>query len=975
MKRSILPILFLIFAFEGFAQDIGVSDINSPSTGCNLGINSVSVDLTNYGATQTLLTFNIRYQLDGGSVVSQSQVLTNFSANSTQTVTFTVPINLTSNYGSHTLIAYTDLTADTDRSNDTTSKVVINYQPTDGGLLSADDTVCQTSNGDTLFLTDNVGAVQQWESNNGAGYMPIVTTDSFLVYSNLSTTTMYRVLVKNGDCSSDYSNVATITVDTPAEAGSLAASKIICFGDPGDTLRLTSYNGNIAYWQKNEGSGWIDVANTDDTLIYSSLATTTRFRAVVERGACDADTSNEVTITVLPKSEGGTITPSSSNVCAYNNSGTLTLQNKIGNVLRWELSDDNGGTWIPFVKTDTFHTFTNLAATRQFRALVQFQNCDAVYSSVAVVNVEAAANAGTLQEDKQVCAGSMGDTLRLVNYDGTIVKWQINSGSTWTDIANSTDTLVYPAPTSNSQYRVVVSKGSCPNDTSNVVSVSVVSDTKGGKIVPKTSLGCENDNSGVLKLSNKQGNVTRWEISDDNGSTWVPVVNSSDSQQYNNLASSRLYRVLVEATGCPAKYSDTAEVQIFAKPVGGEVLEDKSICGGTNLDTLTLVNYEGTVTKWQSNNGSGWNDINNTTDTLIVSSIFQTTSYRAIVGNSICPNDTSDQATLTIISNTYGGMIQKDDSVCKDINAGTLVLQGHIGDIRWWEFSTDNGVNWNLLANEDTTQGYLNLNKTTWYRVLVEGTNCPNDYSDTAVLTTYTPPLKITPSDTTSFCLGGEVDLEATAGYSSYSWSTGETSSSITATTDDSYKVTITDKRGCTNSDSIKVTVFELPIADAGEDVTISLGATIQLFGSGGEYYNWSPGESLSDSLAASPFANPIATTTYELVVTDENGCTGSDQVIVTVNKDYNFNGKNLITPNGDGVNDTWKVDNILPYKECTVTIINRFGAVVFEKTGYDNSWDGTDGDKVVSDGTYYFIITCEGTNEVFKGNITLLTK
>ena len=74
-------------------------------------------------------------------------------------------------------------------------------------------------------------------------------------------------------------------------------------------------------------------------------------------------------------------------------------------------------------------------------------------------------------------------------------------------------------------------------------------------------------------------------------------------------------------------------------------------------------------------------------------------------------------------------------------------------------------------------------------------------------------------------------------------------------------------------------------IADAGIDVVACQGDSIQLMGVGGVSYSWTPAAGLSDSQVDNPFALPEVTTTYELTVTDENGCTDTDEVTVTINE------------------------------------------------------------------------------------------
>jgi gliding motility-associated-like protein len=74
----------------------------------------------------------------------------------------------------------------------------------------------------------------------------------------------------------------------------------------------------------------------------------------------------------------------------------------------------------------------------------------------------------------------------------------------------------------------------------------------------------------------------------------------------------------------------------------------------------------------------------------------------------------------------------------------------------------------------------------------------------------------------------------------------------------------------------------------------------------------------------------------------------------------------NVFTPNKDGVNDVFKIEN-LP-ENIHLTVYNRWGAVVYSSTNYQNNWDG-DG---LSDGVYYYILSSSEDNHK-KGIITIL--
>lgn len=65
----------------------------------------------------------------------------------------------------------------------------------------------------------------------------------------------------------------------------------------------------------------------------------------------------------------------------------------------------------------------------------------------------------------------------------------------------------------------------------------------------------------------------------------------------------------------------------------------------------------------------------------------------------------------------------------------------------------------------------------------------------------------------------------------------------------------------------------------------------------------------------------------------------------------------NMITPNGDGVNDVWIVKNILKYPNNEVRIFDREGRVVFNMNGYDNTWDGRFNGNPLPEDTYYYIL------------------
>ncbi|MEL6561523.1 MAG: cadherin domain-containing protein [Bacteroidota bacterium] len=66
----------------------------------------------------------------------------------------------------------------------------------------------------------------------------------------------------------------------------------------------------------------------------------------------------------------------------------------------------------------------------------------------------------------------------------------------------------------------------------------------------------------------------------------------------------------------------------------------------------------------------------------------------------------------------------------------------------------------------------------------------------------------------------------------------------------------------------------------------------------------------------------------------------------------------NAFTPNGDGVNDTWYIDNISFHPDARIIVINDRGNVVFESIGYDTPWNGQFNGNILSFGVYYYSIS-----------------
>jgi gliding motility-associated-like protein len=82
------------------------------------------------------------------------------------------------------------------------------------------------------------------------------------------------------------------------------------------------------------------------------------------------------------------------------------------------------------------------------------------------------------------------------------------------------------------------------------------------------------------------------------------------------------------------------------------------------------------------------------------------------------------------------------------------------------------------------------------------------------------------------------------------------------------------------------------------------------------------------------------------------------------------FEISNIVTPNDDGQNDTWKISDYTKITGCDVTIYNRWGQPVYASSAYQNEWGGTKDGQPLPDGVYYYSIKCSDTD--YTGTVNL---
>jgi gliding motility-associated-like protein len=365
--------------------------------------------------------------------------------------------------------------------------------------------------------------------------------------------------------------------------------------------------------------------------------------------------------------------------------------------------------------------------------------------------------------------------------------------------------------------------------------------------------------------------------------------------------------------------------------------------------------------QWQQNiDGVGWVDIAGATDTILTRSFSAvgTYAYRLSVADSgnigIANCRIASNAVSVNIRAYPNASISKTGEACIGKN---LTLSVQSTSTYAWSgpnnfTSTDSAITFTNLTPANAGKYYINV-----FNIY----GCAS--VDSILVTVDADPVATAIADT-SICLGKSVNLNGSGGMY-YLWqpATGLSSDSIAnpiATPADTtaYTLKITDAHGCTDTTSVHVNTLLPPTVKAGPNQAILQGESAQITasvtGSDINYY-WLPDVYIKGDDLLTAIVNPPSDTTYTLYAVSNDGCgTATGSVFVRVYQKLMI--PNAFSPNGDGINDLWKITPIDAYTNAEITVFDRYGQTVFHTTNFA-PWNGTINGKPLPVGTYYYLI------------------
>jgi gliding motility-associated-like protein len=905
-----------------------------------------------------------------------------------------------------------------------------------GGRIAASQAICAGATPSPLTsdttATGGSGAIAyQWQSSTDNSTFTDIGGATGATYAPgaLTATTYYRRRASVGAaCAPAYSNVVTITVAPALAAGTIAADQTLCFGATPAPLTSTAGasggTGSYTYqWQSStaNNANFTDIPGaTSASYAPGVLAGTTYFRRQVTSGGCGPVFSNVVALTVLPALTAGSIAADQT-VCAGTAPAPLTsVAGPSGGTgtfaYQWESSTDNTNFTAIGGATGATYTPGALTITTYFRRQVTSGGCTAAPSNVVTITVAPALVAGSIGSNQALCAGSVAAALTSTapasGGPGSLTyQWESSSdNNTFTTIGGANGLTFSPGTLNTTTYyrrRVDASSG-CAPAYSNVVTITVTPAVVAGTIAADQTVCLGTTPAALTSAAGASGGTGsyayQWQSSTDNNNFTAIGGATGETYAPGVLTATTYFRRQVTSGSCGPVASNVVTIIVTPALVAGTIGADQTVCAGSAPTPLTSTAGASGGTgsyayQWQSStDNSTFTAIGGATgETYAPGALTVTTYFRRQVTSGTCAAAVSNVVTIQVqplVTPTVTLATPPVQCAGTPLTFTAVVTNaGAAPTYQWYVNNVAMATGPTFTSSTLATGDVVRVDVTPTLGLCSTG---PATASVTVTRTaTPVPTLAIAgpsapqcPGELLTFSISSVTNAGAAP---AYQWQVngadvpGATTPVFSSTTlRDGQTVTLrlrtTDACGqavTAVSNGVVVRVLPPVVVNAGPDKEILEGSSVVLEGTADGNYPviWTPalGLTIPVSNPLRPTAAPLVTTTYTLSA-GTGGCASSDQVTVTVRPAIRL--PNAISPNGDGIDDTWQIDNIELYPENTVNIFNRWGDKIFSAENYSraNEWRGDIKGQPAPVGTYYYVVVTKGPlGRSYAGPITVV--
>jgi gliding motility-associated-like protein len=675
----------------------------------------------------------------------------------------------------------------------------------------------------------------------------------------------------------------------------------------------------------------------------------------------------------------------------------------------------NQNTGLYYYSPHTTYTFlnTNTSALRDTIKLYTTSSTpDGCGSTSQVYTIPVSVNNKPVAKFLYTSSGCVSDSVLLTdqstNSSGLLNQWLWDFGDGTSDnrLSATPFSKKYAAGGNYPVKLKVVSDIGCASDS--VVQTIPISDKPVAKFTYQSITCVNNDIVFTDASSTSSGTITKWTWNlDDGAGSFTNTTNTSPKTQYAIYGSKNPVLSVETSTGCK---SDPFTIPLKVNPLPNVGFISPAVClndaNAPFTDTTTIA--EGSLVSYLWNFNAGSPAI--TPGPVPISSTLQNPQVKYNKSDnykvSLTVSSAAGCAATKIQDFTVNGTNPR--ASFRFANAapycGTKAIQLQNTSTVDFGNVTKLEIYWDLVGSPSVKQvdqspspnkiypySYTNPSVPTNYKVKLlaysGGTSCVDSTIQT--ITVYPQPKAAFTVSASQLCYGQTVsftDKSYTGSSAATTWAWNLADGDVSTVQNpvkqfnDSGLLTTSmyfyNADGCiSDTASQQLTVYPNPKLTLTHNVTVLSGGTttlVPLYVYGNQLqYLWTPATYLSSDTSTMPKTVPSDDITYRLTLTAQGGCSVSDTVFVKVLKGPEV--PNAFSPNGDGINDTWRIKYLESYPGATVEVYNRYGQIVYRSVGYSVDWDGTYNGRPLPVATYYYIINPRNGREVITGSVTII--
>jgi gliding motility-associated-like protein len=773
--------------------------------------------------------------------------------------------------------------------------------------------------------------------------------------------------------------------------GSISGPSTVCQGDTGKIYSVNPVAGATGYhWNVPAGVIITSGNNTNIiTVTYTATSVSGSFSVNAYTSICNGTISPPFPVTVNPTTIPTLTGPDS--LCAGSTGNIYSTEAGMLNYI-WTVS--SGGT-ITAGGTASSNTVTvtwNVAGPQQVMVLyTNSYGCKALNPTSYNVTVEPLpGSTGNITGASLICAGAAGLVYTVSPVTGAIsYVWTLPPGFSIVS-GNGTNAITVDVATGASLGTILVyATNSCGPGPSSPPFPVVIITPPTGNAGPDGST-CQTNPFTVTQASASDYIAYHWHSSGHGVFTDTATLSPTYTPAQGETGPVTLTLIIYGNAPCG---KDSSKMILTVEPkatvnAGSEL----NTCGQNSVQIKgsSASDYQSLL--WTTTGSGVFDDpaILHPTYTPGISDINDGSVSLTLHATSTEPCEPdSDRVLLTISKPVYVNA-GPDSSVCQD-QAFTLnkAIASSYSKITW--LTTGDGTfNDSTIVNPVYTPGNSDLLQgNTVLRITAEGIYPCSPGTDSLVLTINRKPT-VHPGPDGAICQGMtfQVTGVTASDYSNFIWgSNGRGALSGTTTLSPIYTpspgetgtvimtLNVFGKLSCSDSMvscQMSLKIYYPVIVNAGKDQTIAYNTVAILQaeangGTGNYTYEWQPAALVQDDTARETQTLSLKNDTVFIVtVTDKvTGCSATDSIKIFTGPGEGLDScivvHNVITPNGDGLNDTWIIDCIENYPDNNVQIFNMWGDRVNKFDHYDNTtqvWKGTNYDgKLLPAGTYYYVL------------------